>query len=177
MMVMPPDDAGAAAIPVYDGPTQGSGIPELPEDFEFDASIPLIDAGVIPVDTTCCETRFGIADEEPSGGVEGVLRIELPRFAAGVPLVRGGGRWTATACFPINYEAPYFYEFTFDAGLADGGQFGLEDGGVIGFEFMDVQVSRRASADEPSYARADGAPSNHFRGVSSCAGLDGSVPR
>lgn len=171
------EDAGEPVVPVYDGPTQGSGIPDRPPGFGIDASIPLIDAGVIPVDMTCCQTQFGISDEEPAGGVDGVLRIELPRFAGGVPLVRSGGRWTASACFPINYEAPYFYEFTYDAGLADGGLFGLDDGGVIGLEFVDIRVTRRASADEPAFLSIDGAPSNRFRAVSSCAGLDGSVPR
>jgi hypothetical protein len=176
---MPDADAGEPAAVVYDGPTPASGIPSLPEDFAFDASIPPIDSGVIVVDTRCCETTFSIADEEPAGGVEGVLRLGLNVFDGGVPLSRDvdAGRWVASACVPVNSEATFVYEFTIDGGLSDAGLVELEDGGLLGREAVDVRVTVRTSAEEPSAELVDGARVNVYRAVSTCDGLDGSVPR
>lgn len=173
--IMIDEDAGEPIEPVYDGPTQNAGIPDLPEGFRLDASIPLIDSGVIMVDTRCCSTNFSIADQEPASAT-GVLRIELGAFSSGVALARSAGRWSANACFPVNQSAPYQYEFTWDAGIVDAGLVGLDDGGIVGLEFTDIRVIRRASEDEPSYALVDGTRANFFRSVSSCDGLDGSVP-
>lgn len=175
-VVTPDEDAGAEARPVFDGPTQNSGIPDLPEDFVFDASIPAIDSGTIVVDTRCCTTNFSIADQEAAGGVVGELRLALPTFPSGLALTRGGGRWRATACFPVNQSATYRYEFTWDAGLIDGGQVEDDDGGIIGLELLDVRHFARASDEEPGFTLDDGSRTNFFRSVSSCDGLDGSVP-
>jgi hypothetical protein len=161
---------------VYDGPTRGGGIPDLPEDFVFDASIPTIDSGVIVLDPTCCQTNFGISDQEPALAVTALLRIDLGAFSAGVPLTRAAGRWTASACFPVNQSAPYAYEFTHDAGWVDAGVYVLEDGGQEGRERIEVDVTRRSSDDEPGFDLADGTRTNFFKLVTTCDGLDGSVP-
>jgi hypothetical protein len=171
------DDAGAPEDVVYDGPTRGIGVPDLPDDFALDAALSEIDSGVIVVDRPCCTTSFSIRDEEPSGGVTGTLIIGLQAFAAGVPLTRGGGRWRASACFPVNQSAPYFYQFDIDAGFVDAGAVELDDGGVIWTQVLDLRQMRRASDDEPSFEEIDGTQANVFRAVSTCDGLDGSVPR
>jgi len=172
-----PFDAGPEEAVVFDGPTSNTGIPQLPEDFTFDASIPLIDSGVITVDGTCCVTEFSISDREPAEGVVGALHVNLSTFDGGVPLTRGAGRWTATACFPVNQSASYQYEFNYDGGVVDGGIAELEDGGLVYRERLDLQTWRRGSDEEPGFELADGSRANFFRSVSSCEGLDGSVPR
>jgi hypothetical protein len=171
------DDGGAPERVVYDGPTSGSGLPDLPDGFSSDASFPEIDSGVIVVDRPCCATNFSITDEEPSGEVTGTLIIGLQAFAAGVPLTRGGGRWRASACFPVNQSAPYFYQFDLDGGFVDAGAVELDDGGVSWTQVLDLRQTRRASDAEPSFEQIDGTQANVFRAVTSCDGLDGSVPR
>lgn len=175
VVVTPEEDAGELPA-VFDGPTERLGIPDLPSDYAFDASVE-IDAGPLNVDTRCCQTNFRISDEEPAGGVTGTLRIALGAFANGVPLTRGGGAWTASVCFPLERSASYQYEFLFDGGLIDGGQNELPDGGVEWVEVTDVRQTVRASAGEPGFELADGTRTNFYRAVSSCDGLDGSVPR
>jgi hypothetical protein len=171
------EDGGEPEQVIFDGPTENSGIPTFPEEFALDASIPEIDAGVIVVDTRCCATNFSISDQEPAAGVTlGTLRIELNAFASGVALTRAGGRWRGTACFPVNVAAPYHYEFTHDAGLVDGGEVALDDGGTVISERLELRTSWRASDEEPGFDRADGRRTNFYRAVSSCDGLDGSVP-
>ncbi len=175
--VIPEEDAGEPEQVIFDGPTQNSGIPELSEEFAVDASIPVIDSGVIVVDTRCCATNFSISDQEPVAGVTvGTLRIELSAFSSGVALTRAGGRWRGSACFPVNVAAPYHYEFTHDAGLVDAGEVALEDGGIVISERLELQTTLRASDEEPGFDLADGRRTNFFRAVSSCDGLDGSVP-
>ncbi|MCA3012371.1 MAG: hypothetical protein INH41_08220 [Myxococcaceae bacterium] len=167
----PEDDAGVPAVVVNGGPARGRGVPDLPADFVFDASIPLIDSGVIIVDRLCCMTNFSIQDREPPGDVRGTLVIALQAFAAGAPLARGGGRWTARACFPVNQSATCFYQFDLDGGLIDGGTVELDDGGVEGVLRLDLRRTRRASDEEPSVEQLDGTMANVFRAVSSCDGL------
>ncbi|MBM4782616.1 MAG: hypothetical protein GQE15_33490 [Archangiaceae bacterium] len=171
------DDAGEPEQVVFDGPTANAGIPALSEEFALDASIPAIDSGVIVVDTRCCATNFSISDQEPAAGVTvGTLRIELNAFSSGVALTRAGGRWRGSACFPLNVAAPYHYEFAHDAGLVDAGEVALEDGGVVIAERLELRTTWRASDEEPGFDLADGQRTNFFRAVSSCDGLDGSVP-
>lgn len=162
---------------VFDGPTQSSSIPQLPENFPFDASFPAIDAGVIVVDTRCCDTNFGIADREPNLEVTGVMRFGSNLFPNGVALTRGSGRWTARACFPVNSASTYWYQFTWDAGVVDAGVGELDDGGLVNLSYVDIKQVVRASDEEPGVEAIDGTRSNTFRAVSSCDGLDGSVPR
>lgn len=169
-----PEDAGEELPVPYDGPAVPSGVPDfLPP---FDAGDGLIDSGVIMVDPTCCETRFSISDVEPTQVSSALLRIPLAKFGAGVTLSRDGGRWHGSGCFPVNTSAAYFYEFTFDGGLVDGGSRALDDGGYEFFEVSSEVVSQRASDEEPSFIDADGLPFNFYRAVSTCDGLDGSVP-
>lgn len=177
VMPRPQVDAGPDEEVIFDGPTSNTGIPQLPEDFAFDASIPRIDSGVIVVDTTCCVTTFSIADREPAEGVVGGLYINLSTFDGGVPLTRAAGRWTTTACFPVNQSASYQYQFDYDGGVIDAGIVELEDGGLVHVERLDLQTWRRGSDEEPGFELADGTRTNFYRAVSSCDGLDGGVPQ
>lgn len=165
-----PEDAGEELPPpAYDGDTVGGTIPELPMNPE-----PLIDAGPIVTDGTCCDTHFHISDEEPADAT-GRLVSGLAALAE-LPLERDGGEWTVTACFPVNQSATYRYEFSWDAGIEDGGSAELEDGGVEWFEIHLVGASARASDAEPGFVDSNGDRWNFYRAVSSCDGLDGSVP-
>lgn len=167
-------DAGEEPVVPFDGPTSASGVPDFFPP--YDAGDGLVDSGVIVLDLTCCETNFNISDQEPADGV-GVLRIGLGKFHDGVPLARDGGRWTATACFPVNQSSAYFYEFTFDGGIVDAGNRELADGGIEAVELGSTVVTQRASEGEPSFTDSAGQMFNIYRAVTSCEGLDGSVPR
>lgn len=168
-------DAGAedAGPPAYDGTTSGGAIPELPEGAQSQS--PLIDAGLIVVDAGCCPTQFQIDDQEPAdatGRLVGALEV----FHGGTALTRGGGLWTASLCFPVETSGTYRYEFTWDGGVEDGGTVDLDDGGVETILIPVVGFSARASATEPGFVDATGDRWNLFGAVSSCDGLDGSVP-
>ncbi len=169
----PPEDAGEALPPAYDGETRGGSIPDVPAG--LNTPEPLIDAGPIVVDPTCCQTQFRIDDREPAGAT-GALVGSLAVFAGGVPLVRAGGEWTAPLCFPINTGGAYRYEFRWDAGVEDGGTIDLDDGGVQVTLIPLVGFSARASGFEPGFDDANGERWNLYRAVTSCDGLDGSVP-
>jgi hypothetical protein len=159
----------------FDGETEGSGggIPQFDPD-AIDAGDPVIDAGMVVVDTRCCDTVFSVSDEEPVDAV-GVLEGDSPALAGGLSLTRGDAGWSASACFPLNSSSFYWYRFSWDGGLRDAGTFELEDGGTETLVVMDVVTRVRASDREPSFESADGTR-NYYRAVSSCDGLDGSVP-
>lgn len=160
---------------VYDGPTS-SGVIPVYEPETFDGGDPLIDAGEVVVDTTCCTTQFSISDQEPADAV-GLLQGESSVFGDGLALDRTDAGWSATACFPINASAFYWYAFSWDGGFVDGGVL-IEDRDGGAGEIVAVQLietSTRASDREPSIDTATGLR-NFYREVSSCDGLDGSVP-
>jgi hypothetical protein len=169
-----PEDAGDAPAPVFDGRTTPAGVPDFFPP--YDAGDDRIDSGVIVLDTTCCDTRFSIADLEPEEVLTAKLRIKLGTFSEGVALRRDGGRWGAVACFPVNTSATFFYEFTWDGGLVDAGNRELDDGGFEPVLIGSTTVSQRASDEEPSFIDSDGQHFNLYPAVESCAGLDGSVP-
>ena len=170
-----PEDAGEEPAVVFDGPTAPAGVPDFFPP--FDAGDGRIDSGVIAVDTTCCDTRFSIADLEPAEVQTATLRIGLGAFSNGVALERDGGRWGAVACFPVNQSAVFFYEFTWDGGLVDAGNRELNDGGSEQVLTGSTIQTQRASDDEPSFTDSEGQRFNLYPAVTSCAGLDGSVPQ
>jgi hypothetical protein len=156
----------------YDGPTSSGIIPSI--DPDADAGLVLLDAGDVVVETRCCATTFTISDEEPLDAV-GVLEGELAVFQGGVPLSRSDAGWMASACFPISASSHYWYRFSWDGGVEDGGVELLPDGGEEQLIYPVVITSLRASDREPSVTNASGTR-NYFREVSSCDGLDGGVP-
>lgn len=171
----PPPVVEEEVVEPYDGPTSSGIIPTLdPDDPDVDAGDVVIDAGMIVVETRCCDTNFTISDLEPADAV-GVLEGELPVFQGGVPLSREDGGWAATACFPLIASGHYWYRFSWDGGVEDGGLELLADGGEEAVLIPVVITSVRASDREPSVTNASGAR-NYFREVSSCDGLDGGVP-
>lgn len=170
----PPEDAGEELPPpAYDGETAGGSIPEIPEGVMNPE--PLIDAGPIVVDAGCCDTRFRIAEDAEPADATGRISSGLGVLAS-LPLTRAGGEWSAMACFPLNASVAYRYEFTWDAGVLDGGSLDLEDGGVEWYEIPLIGSATRASDSEPGFVDVDGQRWNYHRPVVSCDGLDGSVP-
>jgi hypothetical protein len=161
--------------PPYDGPSQSGTIPVIdPSNLDLDAGQTLVDAGLVTVETRCCDTNFRIADQEPADAV-GVIEGELGTLRAGVPLTRSAGQWTAAACVTINSSGAYWYRFTWDGGVVDAGLELQPDGGE---EIVLVPVTEsavRASALEPTVSSADGLR-NFYSAVNSCDGLDGGVP-
>ncbi|MDP2274749.1 MAG: hypothetical protein Q8K32_28665 [Archangium sp.] len=165
------EDAG---VEPYDGPTQSSVIPTFDPD-AIDAGDPIIDAGMVTIDTRCCDTQFAITDEEPADAV-GLLEGQHTLFGAGLPLTRSDAGWSVAACFPLNASAFYWYRFTWDGGVFDAGTTDLEDGGQETLLVPVTGESLRASASEPGFTDADGVRRNYYRAVESCDGLDGAVP-
>jgi hypothetical protein len=172
-MPMPEDAGEEQPPPVYDGETAGGSIPEIPEG-QMNPE-PLFDAGPIEVDGGCCDTRFHIAEDSEPAHATGRIASGLSTLA-GLSLTRGGGEWSATACFPLNASVAYRYEFTWDGGVADGGSVDLEDGGVEWEQIALIGFSARASESEPGFTDVNGERWNFYRAVESCDGLDGSVP-
>lgn len=171
----PPPVVEEEVVEPYDGPTSSGIIPTIdPEDLDVDAGVEQLDAGNVVVETRCCETTFTISDEEPLDAV-GVLEGEVAVFQGGVPLSRGDAGWTAAACFPISASSHYWYRFSWDGGVEDGGVELLPDGGEEQLIIPVVITSLRASDREPSVTNSEGTR-NYFRDVSTCDGLDGGVP-
>lgn len=168
----PPQEEDAGET-IFDGETTGGGIPVFDPD-AIDAGDAVVDAGLVTVETRCCSTGFSITDEEPADAV-GVLEGESPVFDGGLALTRGDGGWAVTACFPVQSSSFYWYRFTWDGGVRDAGTFDLDDGGMETILINDVVTSLRASDREPVFEGATGRR-NYYREVSSCDGLDGSVP-
>lgn len=165
------EDAG---VEPFDGETTGGVIPVFDPE-ALDAGPMVIDAGVVTVDTRCCETNFAISSEEPADAV-GTLEGENPVFADGLPLTRSDAGWSVPACFPLNASAFYWYHFTWDGGVLDAGTELLPDGGEATVLIPLVGSSNRASTSEPSFTDSNGARRNYYRAVESCDGLDGGVP-
>jgi len=158
----------------YDGPSSSGVIPTY-EPENLDAGDLLIDAGFVEVDTRCCTTHFRIIDQEPVE-TTGTLNGDSRAFGDGLPLVRNDAGWEATACFPLESSATYWYTFTTDAGFVDGGvEIDREDGGENTVLVHLTETVIRASGSEPGFDTAVGRR-NFYRAVSSCDGLDGSVP-
>ncbi len=169
-----PEDAGEPMTPPpFDGETAGGSIPEIPEGVMNPE--PLIDAGPIEVDAGCCATRFRIAEGTEPADATGRIVSGLSTLS-NLALVRGGGDWSATACFPLNASVAYRYEFKWDGGVLDGGATDLEDGGVEYAEIQVTGIASRASDAEPGFTDVNGERWNFYRAVESCDGLDGSVP-
>lgn len=169
----PIDEEDAGEEP-YDGPASSGVIPTFDPE-TYDAGDLVIDAGMVTVETRCCDTQFAISDEEPADAV-GLLQGENPVFGTGLALTRGDGGWSVQACFPVNASAYYWYHFTWDGGLFDAGLTLMEDGGE---ELVLVPLtgeSMRASDSEPGFTDSAGVRRNYYRAVESCDGLDGSVP-
>jgi hypothetical protein len=172
-MPMPEDAGEELPPPAYDGETAGGSIPEIPEN-QMNPE-PFVDAGPIEVDAGCCDTRFHIAEgSEPAHATGRIASGLVP--LSNLALTRGGGEWSATACFPLNASVAYRYEFTWDGGVEDGGSVDLEDGGIEWEELRLIGFSARASALEPTFVDVNGEQWNFYRAVESCDGLDGSVP-
>jgi hypothetical protein len=170
----PIEDAGEELPPpAYDGETAGGSIPEIPD--ELMNPEPLIDAGPIVVDAGCCDTRFRIAEDAEPSDATGRIVSGLS-VLSDLALTRANGEWSALACFPLNASVAYRYEFTWDAGVMDGGSIDLEDGGVEYYEIPLIGIATRASDAEPGFLDIDGNRWNYYRPVESCDGLDGSVP-
>jgi hypothetical protein len=168
-----PEDAGEDVPVEFSGDTAGGSIPEIPDGLMN--TEPRIDAGPIVIDGGCCETRFRVAaGGEPAGAT--VRIVAGLAVIADLPLTLANGEWSALACFPLEASVAYRYEFTWDGGIEDGGSIDLEDGGTEWFEIRIVNNSARASASEPTFTDVNGAEWNFYRAVSSCDGLDGSVP-
>jgi hypothetical protein len=173
-MPMPEDAGEPPPRPAYDGDTAGGSIPELPEGVMNPE--PLIDAGPIVVDAGCCETRFRVAESAEPADATGRVVSGLA-VLSGLELTRLGGEWSTQACFPLNASVAYRYEFTWDAGVLDGGSLDLEDGGTEWLELPLIGHSLRASDAEPGFVDVNGERWNFYRAVESCDGLDGSVPQ
>lgn len=170
----PEEEEEDAGVEPYDGETVGGVIPVFDPD-AIDAGDPVIDAGEVVVDTRCCDTRFSITDEEPADAV-GVLEGQNVVFGDGLPLTRGDGGWSVSACFPLNASAFYWYRFSWDGGVLDAGTTLLEDGGEETLLIPLMAGALRASDTEPSFTDSDGVRRNYYRAVESCDGLDGGVP-
>jgi hypothetical protein len=165
---VPPDPPEEAEEP-YDGPTAPSIIPSLdPDDLDRDAGDVVVDAGMVVVNTECCEASFSISDQEPADAV-GYLDGELPVFQGGLPLTRTDGGWATSACIPVNAATRYWYRFSFDGGTEDAGEVDLEDGG-LGILINPITTTVvRTSDREPTVTNAEGSQ-NYYDAVTSCDG-------
>ncbi len=157
----------------YEGNAMSSVIPKL--DPDADAGVFIIDAGMVVVETRCCVTNFAISDGEPSDAT-GVLLGQTSALRAGLPLTRTDAGWAASACMTLNASTLYWYRFTWDGGVFDAGEVDLPDGGLETVLEPITAIADRSSDQEPGVTDADGRK-NYYRAVSSCDGLDGSVPR
>lgn len=152
----------------FDGETVGGGF--IPEDVPVDPPYAEPDAGDFVVDTRCCEMTFTISDNEPVDATGRVVAPAGPFADGGLSLVRDGGSWSASACVPLNFSSPYWYEFSWSTppsveGMEDAGTEG--DGGSMDAGSA-YTTTVRVSSEEPKDYDGHGNEVNFIHTESSC---------